>query len=188
MFYIMATIAIAGLEQSVISEFQNAQKMRRFAREVMSGGKALPVWRKISDMHPQSGEEVLVRNRSFISGAAVMTMEVVQPREGYAGRHGYDPANFESVPEIKSAGYGFWTCPEDDAPEGAVVGARYPVKRDTSDQRRFVTLRIAEGETAERRHYLDAERVGVTSLGASDDEDFEDDNIDFEDFESEDED
>lgn len=178
MFYILATVVVGNEVDEVICEFQNSQKMRKFAREVMSGAKALPVWRKISDTHPQSGEPSLIRSRRFINGNLVLSMEVVQPKQDFADTHGYDPNRFEPVPEIKSQGYGFWTCPPDDAPEGAVVGARYAVKRDAVDQRRYVTLRVAEGDAPERRHYLDAERGGHSeSLGAYDDD--ERDDIDF---------
>lgn len=159
--YILATLNDGS---QVVCEFQQKQGMRRFARNVMSGQMALPVWRVAGEQHPHSGERVLLRTREFINGSSVRSLMEVEPRDGIAD-HNYEPANFrpaESMKALNGAGRnGMWVAPTtpDDAIEGAVPGVQYPVHRDT-DSRRYVILRVAEGEAPERRHYLDRDSAG----------------------------
>lgn len=170
MFYIEANLKDGG---TVISEFQKAQAMRRFAADVFSGRKALPVWRVVGDTHPQSGEPVVIRTRSFVNGTHIASMQAVVPINE---NHGYDPSNFEDVEEFKGTtgrqSNGLWTAPTENTPDGAVAGVKYPVHRDEVDHRRYVILRVAEDVTPENRFYLD-ETAGVRVGGEDDDVEYE---------------
>jgi hypothetical protein len=159
--YIRATIeGKRGRREQVICEFQQKQGMRRFARDVMAGAKALPVWRVVGTEHPHSGERVLLRTRQFINGRIVLDMEEVEP---VVEDHDYEPGNFTQAPSIRalngSSRNGLWTAPvaDEDRVEGAEPGAQYPVHRDVADSRRYVLLKAAGEFTPEVRHYLDAE-------------------------------
>lgn len=165
---------------SVVGEFQQRQAMRRFAANVMSGQKAFPVWRTVSNAHPHSGEPVLMRTREFVNGNLILSMVEVEPVSvGTDGEVNMDPQNFQPVAAIQRKGsLGSWVAPAEATPEGAVAGASYPVHRDDSDARRYVILLAGNEDREEVRHYLDAERAGLRDEW-DDDHDEDDADIDY---------
>lgn len=154
MLYVLATLKNG---EQVISEFEELRGIRTLASDVMSGRKAFPVWRKVGDTHPVSGEAVTLRTREFISGTEVARMQVVEP---IIEDHDFDPANFRPAVQLKSGRYGIWTAPEDEdeRPEGIEAGTQFPVHRDLEqDNRRYVILQVARDGADEVRYYIDPE-------------------------------
>ncbi|HEX5097244.1 MAG TPA: hypothetical protein VFX21_14555 [Acidimicrobiia bacterium] len=179
MLYALATLNDGT---KIVTEFEKLKGIRQLAADVFSGKKGFPVWRKVSDVHPISGEPgVLTRRREFISGSVITRLEVVKPKPGFESEdlHQMMPEFFEPDAIMSNLDRnGLWTAPtaQEDLVAGATPGAQYPLHRDP-DQRRYVILTWNEDPAAQVRHYLDAERVaGATvDLGAgfSDDDDDE---------------
>lgn len=151
MRYLMATLTNG---ETVISEFSKLSNVQRYIAQVFAGTKPFNVWIPVGTEHPQSGEPCLVRRREMISGSMIARVQEVEP---VGEDHGHDPANFNPITLPQSGEYGSWTCPDnEDTPEGAVAGARYPVHRDPNTLRRFVFIRFdAENPENTRRHWLD---------------------------------
>jgi hypothetical protein len=151
----------------VVSEFTKPQNIARYAAQCFAGMRPFNAWQTTGNRHPYSGEEVLVRQWRLINGREVMTIEQVQPRPGFETSHDMQPENFEPVPHVQQGPQGGWTAPAENTPEGAVVGARYPVHVTEGDLRTYVILRAADAQgQGEIRHYVD--RGQVTSRATVD--------------------
>ena len=154
--FLMAKL-ISGL--TVVAEFSKLTGTGQgYAGQVFAGRKPFNAWKVVSGTHPASGEPVLVRTREMFAGSQIASITQVKPLPGMETSHGYQPENFEPVREIQKGRYGMWTAPTTNTPEGAVPGETYPINRDESSMRRYVILKVAQGETAEVRFYLDAEQ------------------------------
>lgn len=160
--FLMATLA-SGV--AVVAEFSRLNGSGQgYASQVFSGRKPFNAWRVVGSTHPHSGEAVLVRSREMYNGSEVVKVAQVRPLAGREETHNYDPANFEIVQEMQKGQYGMWTAPTENTPEGAVAGAAYPIHREPESLRRYAILKVAQGEDAERRFYLDGQDgAGVAS-------------------------
>lgn len=138
--------------EQVISEFSKLGKIGRYVGQVFAGSKPLNVWSVLAKTHPHSGEPVLIRRRRFIPAAMIVAIEAVQPKAGMAESHDLNPANFEPVPQMQKGTYGLWVAPE-DAAEGLVAGAEYPVHVDPESLQRYVIISGA-GTPDERRWFF----------------------------------
>lgn len=138
----------------VVSEFSKLVSVGRYAAQVYIGSKAFNGWKVVSTTHPHSGEQTLVRERVLYNGKNIRLIEQVEPT---TEEHGLDPANFRPAAVPQRARFGSYTVPEEVPHEGLVAGARYPIHRDPESFRQYVIVRVAEGEAAEVRFYLDGE-------------------------------
>lgn len=139
----------------VISEFTKLKGIRELSAQVYAGSKAFPVWKIVSDVHPESGEPVLSRTRQFLSGRIIDRLEVVEPTQE---NHGYSPDNFGPVISVSEGAAGRMVFTEEmDVPDGVAVNIEYPL-HVAPDGRRFVivTSNSAAGDE-DVLHYIDAE-------------------------------
>lgn len=172
----MTTVLEATLKSGEVlySEFDKLTKIGKYSADVFAGRKPFNAWRLLGNVHPASGEKVLVRERMMINGSEIAKIrQVKQVSEGIYG----------SVETVQSGERGIWTAPSnpDDAVVGAIMGMQYPVHQDSSDLRQYVILN-AEGHNgdAELRYYVDGEGdAGVRSqTGSSWETDIRDDDED----------
>jgi hypothetical protein len=161
----MTTFLKAVLEDGteVVSEFAKLEGSgQRYIGQVFAGQKPFNAWRVVGSVHPITGEPALVRSRVMLNGSQITRVTQVKPVAGREEDHGYAPDAFEPVTEVQSGEFGTWVCPSEGAPEGAVVGASYPVHRDPASMERFVYLTYAtdrETHEGEVRYLLDQGRV-----------------------------
>lgn len=133
--------------EKYVSEFTKLVNVQRYASQVFIGQKPFNVWRVVGDVHPQSGERVLVRQRVMLNGRDVLEVEHVQ-RKPDVDANTMDAADFEPVAEIQSGQGGLWTAPEQNTPEHAVAGVRYPVHINPQTLRPYVILQAEREEPA----------------------------------------
>jgi hypothetical protein len=147
----------------VISEFSKLQGSgERYIAQVFAGVKPFNAWKVVGHQHPQSGEAVLIRTREMYSGQQIKKVCRVQPVEGQADTHGYQPQFFVPVTEIQGGQYGTWEAPAENTPQDAVAGALYPIHRDDASMERFVYLKVAsdpETHEGEIRYLIDRRTV-----------------------------
>jgi len=134
-----------------ISEFTKLVHLGRYASRVMSGMQAFNCWQVTSTRHPASGERVLFRKRLLISGRKIETLEEVEPS---MPDHDMQPENFRSVSVMQLGKLGYWVAPEDNTPEGAVAGVKYPVHQDAATWQKYIILRTATSEAEVEQRYV----------------------------------
>jgi hypothetical protein len=160
MKYLMATL-LSG--EKVVSGFDNLGGTGQgYATQVFACVKPFNAWRKVGNVHPQSGETVNIRTRVMYSGAQIASVQQVKPKAGFEDGHEYVADNFEPVAEIQHGQYGVYLGTGQEQPTAGVLGAEYPVHRDEASFRRFVILKVGTPTEPEARFYLDApEDVGA---------------------------
>lgn len=170
--YVLTTLKTG---EKFISQFTKLRGLRDYSSKVMSGQKSFAAWTVISEQHPASGERILVRTRTFVSGSAIATMAEVEPA---TEDHEYNPDNFRLIPKFQKTEWGFFTFPETlpAGAESAVSGVEYPIHKDPSSLRKYVILTVAEPENSivEERFYID----GATNAWQPADSEVDDDEED----------
>lgn len=161
----MKTVLEATLKSGEVlySEFDKLTKIGKYSSDVFGGRKPFNAWRLMGNVHPASGEAVLIRERMMVNGSQIAKIRQVKQLED--GTYG-------PVETVQSGERGVWTAPSnpDDQVVGAVMGMQYPVHQDSSDLRQYVILSVAghDGNADEIRHYLDGDGdVGIRSQTGS---------------------
>lgn len=165
MLYVLITLKDGT---QFVSQFSKLRGIGTYAGQVMTGKKALNVWKVLGNEHPASGEKVLVRQRKMLNGTEVASMEEVLPREDAdpAAVEALDIGAFTQKPHIEKGPHGLYQfdAADETRPEGVSVRLPYPIYRDPDTLRRYVILTAAREGTPEVRHYLDAESIGMSPV------------------------
>lgn len=180
--FLMATLANG---RRVVSEFTKLSKAQKYVNGVFAGTESFNAWKVISRIHPSSGEVALIREREFISGQHIVSIQQVEP---IRSDHEYDPNLFKPLRLTKEGEYGLWRVPAGTVVEVDGVIATpdfdYPVHRDNRSLRDYVILRVANEADgiAEVRWYTDGDAAPVQPgpgeeehVGSWDDDDTGDD-------------
>lgn len=160
----MSTVLEATLKngEKVYSQFDKLTKIGKYSSDVFSGRKPFNAWRVVANVHPASGEKVLIRERLMVNGTEIAKLRQVKPN---------GDGTYAAVETVQSGERGVWTAPDnpDDQVVGAVMGMQYPVHQSSSDLRDYVILN-AEGHDGnpEVRHYIDGDGdAGIRSQTGS---------------------
>lgn len=161
----MTTVLEATLKtgEKVYSEFDKLKQVGKYASDVFAGRKPFNAWRVLANVHPASGERVLVRERMMINGTEISKVRQVKRLED---------GTYAPVETVQSGERGIWTAPSnpDDAVVGAIMGMQYPIHQDSITLRDYVILSVAghDGNADEVRYFVDGEGdAGVRSQSGS---------------------
>jgi hypothetical protein len=158
-----------------VSQFTKLRGIGTYAGNVMTGRKALNLWRVLSNEHPVSGERTLVRQRKMINGSEVAAMEEVTPLPHASPESVASllPEAFEPKPHIEKGPHGLYQfeATDETRPEGVSTTLPYPIHRDPDSLRRYVVLDARTDPP--RRHYLDSEQAGYSPVPATGDAEIE---------------
>lgn len=144
MLYVRVTLRSG---EQVVSEFSRLRGISRYSQQVMGGVKPFNVWQVVAETHPVSGEPCLMRSRRLINGREIVDMQIVEPQTERAdeARATLRADLFDPVTEPQGGEAGIWVAPDnEDRPELAVAGARYPVHVNPSTLDRYVILRAGD--------------------------------------------
>ena len=177
--FLMATLTTGG---QVVSEFTELKKVQKYAQDIFAGRASFNAWKVVSNVHPASGEKVLIRERLLISGEHIVSIQQVQPT---TTEHEYMPNYFVPVQVMKEGDRGLWQVPEGTTVEVdgviATPGLDYPHHREARSLREYVILRAANDAEGvpEVRYYTDGQpapdEMQPANWAGGDDDDADDD-------------
>jgi hypothetical protein len=171
MIYVKAT-TISGNE--FVSEFDRLTGIRELSANVFAGRRPFPVWRTVGRAHPVSNEPCLIRERTFVNGSQILSMEIVEP---VMDDHGYLPDYFRPVARMSNGSAGTHRFTEETRPDdaGAHVSTEhdYPLHR-APDGGRFVILQHRDNGDPNTEYRIDPPAPVDAALGAMSEDEWDD--------------